>query len=241
MRSGARVAVVTPALDEEEAIGAVLGAIPQWVDQVMVIDNGSTDATAQRARDGGATVVTEPRRGYGSACLAGVRALAPTDVIVFLDADMSDPPQMMDQLVDPIVAGEADLVLAAREPVPGPRPALTRAQRLGNRVACTLIRWRWGVGYRDLGPFRAIGATAFERLDMRGHRLRLDGRDADRGGPTATADPRGRLALPGAHRPLEDLGHGVRHPAREREDPVSHRDPGSRDALTTPDPRGTAS
>ena len=167
MRANARIAVVIPALDEQEAIGAVLAAVPKWVDHVVVVDNGSSDATATRARDGGAHVVSEPRRGYGSACLAGIRALDRPDVIVFIDADYSDSPELMNRLVDPIVAGDADLVLGAREPVDGAQTALTLAQRLGNRLACTLIRWRWRVRYQDLGPFRAIRRQALEGLDMR--------------------------------------------------------------------------
>ena len=167
MRQSARVEVVIPALDEEQSIGLVLDAIPSWVDDVVVVDNGSTDATAERARRHRAHVVHEPRRGYGAACLAGLRALHSPDVVVFLDADFSDYPEEMGRLVDPIVCGDADFVLGAREVEPGSPPSLGLIQRLGNRLACALIHLRWRVRYRDLGPFRAIRRNALEALDMR--------------------------------------------------------------------------
>lgn len=110
----ARVAVVIPALNEELAIGRVLAAIPQWVSQVVVADNGSTDETASIAKQHGATVVQERQRGYGAACLAGIAALESPDIVVFLDGDFSDPPQEMSRLVEPIVRDEADMVIGSR-------------------------------------------------------------------------------------------------------------------------------
>lgn len=141
MRHGARVAVIIPALNEEQAIGKVLEAIPAWADRVIVADNGSTDSTAQVAEARGATVVSEPQRGYGAACLAGIAALADPDVVVFLDADHSDHPEEMARLVDPIAEGEVELVIGSRvlgEREPG---ALPPQARWGNWLACTLIRW----------------------------------------------------------------------------------------------------
>ncbi|MCJ7544263.1 MAG: glycosyltransferase family 2 protein, partial [Phycisphaerae bacterium] len=108
MLDGKTIKVIIPALNEAESIGKVLAAVPAWVDQVLVVDNGSTDATAAVAAGCGARVVREGRRGYGRACLAGLAAAQWCDVAVFLDADFSDYPEQMDRLVGPIVAGEAD-------------------------------------------------------------------------------------------------------------------------------------
>ena len=167
MRDGAVIGVVIPALNEEQAIGNVLAAIPRWVDDVVVVDNGSTDGTAQVVRTKGARLVTEPVRGYGAACQAGIRALRASDVVVFIDGDFSDRPEEMGSLVDPIVGGRADLVVGSR--VTGRRQAgaLSAQQRFGNWLACRLMRWFWDARYTDLGPFRAIGRPALERLDMR--------------------------------------------------------------------------
>lgn len=167
MTDGAVIAVVIPALNEEQAIGKVLVAIPRWVDDVVVVDNGSTDGTARVVRTKGARLVIEPVRGYGAACQAGVRALRASDVVVFLDGDFSDLPEEMERLVDPIVAGRADLVIGSRVTGPSEAGALSAQQRFGNWLACRLMRWFWDARYTDLGPFRAIRRAALERLDMR--------------------------------------------------------------------------
>lgn len=166
MRAERKVTVIIPALNEEQAIGRVLAEVPEWVDRVIVADNGSSDATAAVARSHGADVVVEPRAGYGSACLAGLAALEATDIVVFLDGDYSDHPGEMDALVDPIAAGAADLVIGSR--VLGEREAgaLTPQQRFGNWLATRLIGLIWGVRYTDLGPFRAISAPALAGLAM---------------------------------------------------------------------------
>jgi len=167
MRNHARIAVIIPALNEERSIGKVIDAIPEWVDQVIVGDNGSTDSTAQEARDRGAEVVCEPRRGYGSACLAALDALNDADVVVFMDGDFSDYPEEMALLVDPIIRGEADLVMGSRTLGPRERGALSLQARFGNWLACRLIRLFWGAKFTDLGPFRAISRPALLRLRMR--------------------------------------------------------------------------
>jgi glycosyltransferase involved in cell wall biosynthesis len=166
MRQKAKVAVIIPALNEEAAIGGVVGAIPAWVDDIVVVDNGSTDATAAIARDRGARVIREPRRGYGAACLAGLAALTEPDIIVFMDGDGSDVPSEMALLVDPIIQGQADLVIGSR--VLGAREpgALTPQARFGNWLACRLIHLFWGQRYTDLGPFRAIRGRSLAGLDM---------------------------------------------------------------------------
>ncbi|MEM0963046.1 MAG: glycosyltransferase family 2 protein, partial [Bacteroidota bacterium] len=139
------------------------------------VDNGSRDETPHRARTAGATVVSEPRAGYGRACLAGIAHLArqqdPPDVVVFLDADQSDDPADLDTLLAPIRADQADLVIGSR--VLGQRAgrvergALLPQARWGNALACALIRLRWGAHFTDLGPFRAIRWRSLRALGMR--------------------------------------------------------------------------
>lgn len=166
MREKSKVAVIIPALNEEAAIGGVVAAIPAWVDDIIVVDNGSTDATAAIAGEAGARVIREPKRGYGAACLAGLAALSDPDIVVFMDGDGSDVPAEMTLLVDPIIQGRADLVIGSR--VLGAREpgALTPQARFGNWLACRLIQLFWGRRYTDLGPFRAIRRRALAALDM---------------------------------------------------------------------------
>ena len=161
-----RIGVIIPALDEEAAIGHVLRALPAWVDDVVVIDNGSTDRTAQVAASLGARVINEPVRGYGQACLTGIRELGPVDVVVFLDGDSSDDPAQIGSVVEPIAQGAAEFVVGSR--VRGRREpgALTPQQRFGNWLACHLIDLLHGHRFSDLGPFRAIRRSALERLQM---------------------------------------------------------------------------
>lgn len=166
MRSGKRIGVVIPALDEERAIGRVIADIPSWVDHVVVADNGSRDATATVAQANGATVVREPERGYGAACQTGIAALHDIDIVVFLDGDYSDHPQEMAALVDPIASGDADLVIGSRVTGNLARGALTPQQRFGNWLACRLMLLFWRVRYTDLGPFRAISSQALRKLAM---------------------------------------------------------------------------
>lgn len=167
-----RVAVVIPALNEEASLGLVLDALPRdRVAAVFVCDNGSTDRTAEVARAHGATVVSEPRRGYGSACLAGLaacRALAggPPDVVAFIDADYSDHPEELDLVLAPILSGAADVVIGSRMLRGEARAALLPQARFGNAIAVTLLRWRWGARFTDLGPFRAVTWAALERVGM---------------------------------------------------------------------------
>ena len=167
MRNTCSVAVIIPALNEEQAIAKVISEIPAWVDQILVADNGSTDATAAVARDAGATVVHQPERGYGAACLAAIAALGPVDVVAFVDGDLSDYPEDLAQLVDPIVAGQCDMVIASRAIGEREAGALTPQQLFGNWLATRLMRLIWGAKFTDLGPFRAIRYSALKQLDMR--------------------------------------------------------------------------
>jgi len=160
------VDVVIPALDEERALPGVLADLAQsgTVRQLLVVDNGSRDRTAQVAAAAGATVLSEPRRGYGAACLralAYLRARAqPPDVVVFSDGDGSDDAGALPELLQAIARG-ADLVIGART------GALLPHQKAGNRVATALIRLLYGHQYADLGPFRAIRWPALCALGMR--------------------------------------------------------------------------
>ncbi len=167
MRHNSKVGVVIPALNEANAIAEVIKAIPAWVDQIVVADNGSEDETPEIARRHGAKVVYEPEGAYGAACLAGIAALEPCDVVVFVDGDYSDFPEQMDRLADPIALGKADLVIGSRPLGRCERGALTPQQRFGNWLACFLIKQFWGVQYTDLGPFRAIRADALRQIGMR--------------------------------------------------------------------------
>lgn len=160
--SGCRIAVVIPALNEEDAIGQVLARLPLPADCAVVVDNGSTDRTAAVAAAAGARVVREPRRGYGAACLAGLAVTQDADVVVFLDADFSEDAAELVDLVEPIVSGGADLVLGTR--VGEGRPWHASA---GTRLCVACINAIWGTRYRDLGPFRAIRRASLDALGMR--------------------------------------------------------------------------
>lgn len=170
-----QISVIIPAYNEAPSIGFVLDAIPrELASNVIVVDNGSTDATAQIARAHGATVVAQPERGYGAACLAGLANLQISNlqskisnhIIVFLDADFSDYPEDLPQLLAPILEGRADFVLSTRTQDRASRQALTLPQRWGNWLATTLLRGFLGFRYTDLGPLRAIRADALARLQM---------------------------------------------------------------------------
>ncbi len=163
-----QVGIIIPARNEAGAIGHVLAEIPRnLVHEIIVVDNGSSDATASIALQAGARVVAEPLPGYGRACLKGLAALSPLiDVVVFMDADYSDYPEDLPKLLQPIEQDRSDLVIGSRM-AQAQRGSLTLQQRLGNRLACALMRWCFGVRYTDLGPFRAIRREALERLQMR--------------------------------------------------------------------------
>ena len=164
------LSVVIPALDEEEPIAAVVReclatGLPG---EVIVVDNGSTDGTAERARAAGAKVVSEPVPGYGRACAAGVRALSPAcDTVVFLDGDGSDCPELMGRLVQPIVEGKQDFVIGSRTRGKRETGSMNFQQVLAGRIAGLFLRLLYGVSYTDMCPFRAIRREALDRLGMK--------------------------------------------------------------------------
>jgi glycosyltransferase involved in cell wall biosynthesis len=163
------VALIIPALDEAGNIGRLVAAIPALPGRrlrVIVVDNGSRDATADEAAAAGAQVIREPRRGYGRACAAGTAAARGHDVLVYLDGDGSFAPAELPRLLGPLAAG-ADLVLGARRLDHGASGAMPAHQRFGNRLAAALLRRLYGVALSDLGPYRAVRAALVERLALR--------------------------------------------------------------------------
>jgi glycosyltransferase involved in cell wall biosynthesis len=168
-------AFVVPCLNEEANVAALVGELrdvascldlPVTVAGIYVVDNGSTDATAAAATAAGATVVSQPERGYGRACLAGALATGDVDLLVFLDGDRSDRPDDLPILLAPIVSGEADLVLGSRVLGSYQRGSLTAPQRVGNWLATRLLRLFFGVRLTDIGPFRVIRRRDLLALGM---------------------------------------------------------------------------
>jgi glycosyltransferase involved in cell wall biosynthesis len=164
-----KVSVVIPALDEEEAIGDVVRAVPREIaDEVIVVDNGSADGTADAAREAGARVVREPRRGYGRACRAGVEAVADDcEIVVFMDGDGSDCPELLSRLVDPVVARTHDFVIGSRTRGHREKGSMNFQQLFAGRLAGALVRALYGVRYTDMCPFRAVRRDALARLALR--------------------------------------------------------------------------
>lgn len=163
-----RVALIIPTLNEEDSIGGVLAAVPRdVVDQVIVADSGSTDRTVERARAGGARIVTESRRGYGRACRAGAEAVGDFDILVFLDGDGSDRPELIPALLAPMLEGRYDFVIGSRTRGHRERGSMSSHQIIAGYAIGFALRLLYGVGYTDMCPFRAIRREALARLDMR--------------------------------------------------------------------------
>jgi glycosyltransferase involved in cell wall biosynthesis len=161
-----KVSVIIPALNEEESLPSLLAAIPQEaVNEIVVVDNGSSDATAAVARQGGARVVSENFRGYGAACWAGFKATQ-GEIVVFMDGDGSFSPGEIPKLTAPIMRGEADLVLGSRTLRVQDVRAVPLHARLGNRLVAGLIGGVFHVWPTDMGPFRAVRCDLLERLHM---------------------------------------------------------------------------
>jgi hypothetical protein len=161
-----RISLIIPAYNEAESLPRVLTSIPKCITEVVVVDNGSSDATASIAIQHGARVISEPQRGYGQACLAGLAALEqdPPDLVAFADGDGSDNHPQLVQLVQSLIKNQLDLVLARR--IAHNEYALSPQQRFGNRLATTLINMIWGVKFHDLGPMRVLRWAALKQLNM---------------------------------------------------------------------------
>lgn len=165
------IKVIIPAQNEQDSIGKVIAEIPKVISEVIVVDNASTDNTAEVAKAAGVTVLTEMRKGYGSACLKGIdylKSLAePVDIVVFMDADYSDYPEETELVVDPIIAHDYDLVIGSRALGQREKGSMTFPQVFGNWLATSLLRLFYGVEFTDLGPFRAIKFDKLLQIDMR--------------------------------------------------------------------------
>ncbi len=160
------IALIIPARNEEGSLPGVLANLPAEIERVIVVDNGSTDGTGKVAAAHGALVIREPVAGYGRACLAGLNALRrhPPDIVAFVDADGSDEPSRLSDLIAPVAAGEADMALGRRLPVVA--AALSFQQRFGHILATRLIHLIWKHRFTDLGPMRVISWPALSRLNM---------------------------------------------------------------------------
>ncbi|NRB82173.1 MAG: glycosyltransferase family 2 protein [Winogradskyella sp.] len=155
-----KIKVIIPAFNEEESIPLVIKAIPNSVDEIIVVNNNSTDQTEANAKAAGATVLTEPNKGYGYACLNGMDYIAKQtkkpDIIVFLDGDYSDYPEELDKIVAPIIVDDIDFVIGARVPELREEGSMTGPQIFGNWLATSLMKLFFRSTFTDLGPFRAI-------------------------------------------------------------------------------------
>lgn len=163
--------VIIPAYNEEKSIAKVIAEIPAFVSEIIVVDNDSSDSTGQAAREAGATVLMEPDRGYGAACLKGIahcrKKALPPDVIVFVDGDYSDYPEEMPELLKPIVEDGNDLVIGSRSLGNREAGSMTIQQIFGNWLATSLLKLFFNARFTDLGPFRAIRFSSLLALGMR--------------------------------------------------------------------------
>ena len=164
------IKVIIPAFNEADSIAKVIADIPADVSEIIVVNNNSTDTTAEVAQKAGATVLTENRKGYGFACLKGLHYIEeqskPPDIIVFIDGDYSDYPEEMDKIVAPILHENMDLVIGARKKALRESGAMTPQQVFGNQLATFLMRLFFGAKFTDLGPFRAIKYEKLKELEM---------------------------------------------------------------------------
>ncbi len=169
MWSDKKISVIIPALNEEKALPFVIKNIPKdVVDEIIVVDNGSSDRTSLVARENGATVLREERRGYGSACLKGIEYIKnnPPDTVVFLDADHSDYPEELPKLVKPIIEENYDMVIGSRMTGNVEKGAMPPQSFYGTKLGVFLIRLFFRFSYTDLGPFRAIKFNRLMDLNM---------------------------------------------------------------------------
>lgn len=164
------IKVIIPAFNEADSIAKVIEDIPNSVSEIIVVNNNSTDQTAQNSREAGATVIDEPNRGYGFACLAGMHYIEEQskhpDIIVFIDGDYSDYPEELDKVVAPILRENMDFVIGARKAALREAGSMTPQQVFGNQLATFLMRLFFGAKFTDLGPFRAIKYESLKELGM---------------------------------------------------------------------------
>ena len=164
------IKVIIPAYNEEKSIAKVIQDLPSIVDEIVVVNNNSSDKTGEEAKKNGATVLTEKRRGYGYACLKGMSYLksqtTPPDIVVFLDGDYSDYPEELTKLVAPIIADRIDFVIGARSKKLREKGSMTAVQIFGNWLATRLMSWFYNSKFSDLGPFRAIKYDKLIALQM---------------------------------------------------------------------------
>jgi len=164
-----KIAVIIPAFNEALSIGQVIQALPKSVAEIIVVNNASTDQTAQVAKEHGAVVLDEKKMGYGQACIKGIKYLEkkPPDIVVFLDGDYSDYPEDMDQIVAPLLKEEVVFSLGARTQNLREKGSMTPQQVFGNALACFLMRLLYQGKFTDLGPFRAIRWQTLQSLEMK--------------------------------------------------------------------------
>jgi glycosyltransferase involved in cell wall biosynthesis len=162
-----KISVVIPTYNEASAIAEVIAAVPQnKIQEIIVVDNGSTDGTAEKAAAAGARVIHEPRKGYGSACWAGANSIRNSDIIVFLDGDRSDDPAQLERIAAPVIQGQADLVIGSRIGGKLEKGSMPLHAKLGNRVIVFLLRLLYDVRITDIGSFRAIPTRLLADLHM---------------------------------------------------------------------------
>jgi len=163
-----KISVIIPAFNEEKSISSVINDLPkQLVNEIIVVDNGSTDETPQIARNMGCKVIREEKKGYGQACLSGIKSLSKdTDIVVFVDGDHSDHSEQLARLIEPIMVRGYDFVVGSRALGNREKGSMTPQAFYGNKLACFLMNLFWGYKYTDLGPFRAIKNSELQRLGM---------------------------------------------------------------------------